>query len=89
MQDLLSRSDRLCLCWSHDVCTVKLKGKLSAATAPGSLDVWKAWQTPLTISKVVCSLYSELLGLKSKTSQISCWVLQLLARIPFTANLDV
>lgn len=91
MQDLLSRSDRLCLCWSHYVCTVKLKGKLFTATAPqpGSLDVWKAWQTPLTISKVVCSLYSGLLGLKSKTSQISCWVLQLLARIPLTANLDV
>lgn len=35
------------------------------------------------------SLYSGLLSLKSKSPQISCWVLQLLARIPLTANLDI
>lgn len=39
--------------------------------------------------KVVWSLYSGLLGLKFKIPQIYCWVLQLLARIPLTANLDV
>lgn len=53
MQDLLSRSDRSCLCCSHPMCTVKLKGKLSTATTPGPLNVWQAWQTPLTISKVL------------------------------------
>lgn len=89
MQDLLSRSDRSCLCWSHSMCTVKLKGKLCTATAPGSLPVWQAWQNPLTISKVLWLLYSGLLGLESKISQISSWVLQLLVRIPLTANLDV
>lgn len=62
---------------------------MSTATTAGSLNVWQAWQTPLTISKVVWPLYSGLLGLKSKISQIYCWVLQLLARIPLTANLDV
>lgn len=54
-----------------------------------SSNVWQAWQTPWTISKALWSMYSGLLGLKSKISQVSSWVLQLLARIPLTANLDV